>query len=69
MGEDEDKHPIPSWCPLHDTKACHFCKSMDLCTTSNGHDSYAVICDGCGAEGPTGIDEKDAEMKWNERKI
>jgi transcription elongation factor Elf1 len=67
MGEDEDTNPIPDWCPLPDEKACPFCKSMDLVTTSNGEEQYNVLCNGCGTEGPTGINEEDAENMWNSR--
>ena len=68
MGDHEDTEPIPKWCPLHSILACPYCKGTDLATTSNGHESYAVICDGCGAEGPTGKDEEAAENAWVDRK-
>jgi Lar family restriction alleviation protein len=48
-------------------KECPFCESTDLVTTSYGIETYAVLCNGCGAEGPTGVDEKDAAEKWEDR--
>jgi len=68
MGEGEDRHPIPDWCPLHSIIACTFCKSTDISTTSCGIEQYSVFCNGCGAEGPTGKDEEEAENLWIDRK-
>jgi hypothetical protein len=48
-------------------KGCPFCNCKGVVTTSNGEKQYNVLCNGCGAEGPTGVDEKDAELKWNSR--
>jgi hypothetical protein len=67
MGEGEDDHPIPDWCPLKSPRACPFCKSEDLSTTSNGVEQYNVLCNGCGAEGPSGKDEEMAENHWIDR--
>jgi hypothetical protein len=67
MGDKEDEHPIPEWCPLHPLTACPWCKSTDIVTTSYGVDTYAVLCNGCGAEGPSGKDAEDAENLWVDR--
>jgi hypothetical protein len=67
MGDEEDIQPIPDWCPLPSVSACPFCKSEETCTTSYGVETYAVLCNGCGAEGPSGKNEDDAEAKWKRR--
>ena len=47
-------------------KPCPFCGKNDLWETSNGEDNYWVMCNKCGAEGPTAL-EKDVWDAWNTR--
>lgn len=53
------KHPPLSECP--------FCKSLCLSYTSNGHESNFVMCDDCGADGPTAKTKEGAAYVWNNR--
>ena len=41
--------------------------SGGLVVVSNGVKQYSVLCDICGAEGPTGKTETEAIESWNRR--
>lgn len=53
-------------------RPCPFCRVQDhitglqLSVTSNGFEQFTVFCDKCGAEGPIGVDEKEAIRLWNQ---
>ena len=47
---------------------CPFCGMTDLLVTSNGEDNYWVMCNQCGAEGPTAIESRVWKV-WNVRPI
>jgi Lar family restriction alleviation protein len=47
---------------------CPFCGKTELEVSSNGEDNYWVMCNTCGAEGPTAKENK-VWMHWNYRVI
>lgn len=47
-------------------KPCPFCGFNDPMHTSNGIEQYSIGCN-CGAEGPVGTREDEAQDKWNTR--
>jgi len=53
-----------------DLKECpfeHIGFSGGLVVVSNGIEQYFVLCDICGAEGPSGKTEEEAIELWNKR--
>jgi translation initiation factor 2 beta subunit (eIF-2beta)/eIF-5 len=46
---------------------CPWCKGEDIHITSNGEESYFCYCAECGASGPTGLTEKEAQELWNNK--
>lgn len=52
-----------------DLAVCPFCGSIDQNTSSNGIDSYFVVCGNCGAEGPTKDTEREAIEAWFMRHV
>ena len=54
---------------MGELKPCPFCGGKDdkcLVITSNGEENYWVMCNDCGAEGPTANEHKAIEV-WNKR--
>lgn len=47
-----------------DLAACPFCGSIDQDTSSNGYENHFVVCNNCGAEGPSRTSEEDAITAW-----
>ena len=55
-----------------DLKPCPFKHtgfSDGLVVISNRVKQYSVLCDICGAEGPTGETEEESIELWNKRRI
>lgn len=50
---------------------CPHCRSTILeylpCRQRDGDILIAVVCRGCGATGPIGLDKAEAKANWNER--
>jgi hypothetical protein len=56
---------------LKKVRPCPFgCKLMSFeILYKEGLECYQVVCHTCGAQGPEGMSERIAVLKWNRRKI
>jgi Lar family restriction alleviation protein len=51
---------------------CPFCRSHNVGPIDGDEragGAFLIVCDDCGAEGPTAISEESARELWNERAV
>lgn len=46
---------------------CPFCGGNRLTMNDSGYDDWFLVCDDCGADGPTAVTRYNAKYLWNDR--
>lgn len=52
---------------MEDLRECPFCECTESCVVTSGTHEYFINCFSCGAEGPVGKTEDEANRLWNTR--